>query len=47
MIDKPLPDYYIGKELGKLKLDYIYNEAVFLPPKVYELILLIMKNPLK
>ena len=34
--DKPLPDHLVSKtELGKLKLENIYKEAVFLAPKVY------------
>ena len=34
-IDRPLPDNMIGKELGKMKLEYIFNQAVYLGPKVY------------
>lgn len=34
-INKPLPSKYIGKELGKMKLEHIFNEAIFLAPKVY------------
>jgi len=34
-IDSSLPDIYIGKELGKMKLEYIFNEAIFIAPKVY------------
>ena len=34
-LDKPLPDYMIGKELGKMKLEGIYDEAIFIAPKVY------------
>ena len=34
-IDKPLEDNMIGKELGKMKLEYIFKEAVYLGPKVY------------
>ncbi len=30
-----LPDKFIGKELGQLKLEDIFDEAVFLAPKVY------------
>lgn len=33
--DKPLKDSQVGKELGKMKLEHNYNEAVFLSPKVY------------
>jgi DNA polymerase type B, organellar and viral len=29
-INKPLPNNCVGKELGKMKLEYIFNEAVFL-----------------
>lgn len=34
-INKPLPDNFIGKELGKMKLEHIFKDAVFLAPKVY------------
>jgi hypothetical protein len=34
-IDKPLDDSFISNELGKMKLEYIFNEAVFLSSKVY------------
>jgi hypothetical protein len=34
-INKALPDNMIGKELGKMKLEYIFNKAVYLGPKVY------------
>lgn len=34
-IDKPLDEEFIGKELGKMKLEHIFNEAIFLAPKVY------------
>lgn len=34
-VDKPLPDEFIGKELGKFKLEYNFKEAIFLAPKVY------------
>jgi hypothetical protein len=34
-INKPLPSQFIGKELGKMKLEHIFNEAIFLAPKVY------------
>lgn len=34
-INKPLPDQYIGKELGKMKLEHIFNHSIFLAPKVY------------
>ena len=32
---KPLPQEFVGPELGKFKLEYIFDEAVFLSPKVY------------
>jgi DNA polymerase elongation subunit (family B) len=36
--DKPLPDYMISnKILGKMKLEYVLNKAIFLAPKVYYL----------
>jgi hypothetical protein len=34
-VDRPLPDKYIGRELGLMKLEQIFNEAIFLAPKVY------------
>jgi hypothetical protein len=34
-INKPLPSKYIGTELGKMKLEHIFKEALFLAPKVY------------
>ena len=34
-IDKPLENNMIGKELGKMKLEHIFKEAVYLGPKVY------------
>jgi hypothetical protein len=34
-IDTLLPNKYIGKELGLMKLEHIFNDAVFLAPKVY------------
>jgi len=37
-IDRPLPDYMISSTiLGKMKLEYICNRAIFLAPKVYYL----------
>lgn len=33
--NKPLNKIFIGKELGKFKLENIFNDAVFLGPKVY------------
>jgi DNA polymerase type B, organellar and viral len=34
-IDKPLDDNMIGKELGKMKLEHIFDKAIYLGPKVY------------
>lgn len=34
-MDQPLPQEFVGKELGQFKLECIYEEAVFLAPKVY------------
>jgi hypothetical protein len=34
-INKPLDKSFISNELGKMKLEYIFNEAVFLSSKVY------------
>ena len=34
-LDKPLPDKYVGEDLGQFKLEHIFDEAVFLSPKVY------------
>jgi hypothetical protein len=34
-IDHPLDPKYVGTELGKMKLEHIFKEAVFLAPKVY------------
>lgn len=34
-INKPLDIKFIGNELGKMKLEHIFKEAVFLAPKVY------------
>lgn len=34
-IDKPLDPKFIGPELGLMKLECIFDEAVFLAPKVY------------
>lgn len=36
-LDVPLPDSDVGKELGKMKLEYKIDEAVFIAPKVYAL----------
>lgn len=40
--DKPLSEDLIGKQLGKLKLENVFKEAVYLAPKVYGAI--IIKN---
>ena len=40
--DKPLSEDLIGKQLGKLKLENVFKEAVYLAPKVYGA--LIIKN---
>jgi hypothetical protein len=34
-IDQPLDPKFIGKDLGKMKLEYVFNKAIFLAPKVY------------
>jgi len=34
-IGAPIPDKYIGKELGKIKLEHIFNDALLLALKVY------------
>ena len=34
-IDKPLDPIYIGSGLGKMKLEHIFDDAIFLTPKVY------------
>jgi hypothetical protein len=34
-IDQPLDPKYIGTELGKMKLEHIFDDAIFLAPKVY------------
>jgi len=33
--NKPLPDWMISNKLGDLKLEYIFDEVVFLGPKIY------------
>jgi len=35
VVDAPLPPSLVGPELGKVKLEYTINRAVFLAPKVY------------
>jgi DNA polymerase type B, organellar and viral len=34
-INKPLDNKYIGSDLGKMKLEHIFDEAIFITPKVY------------
>jgi hypothetical protein len=34
-INKPLDPKFIGKELGKMKLEHIFEKILFLAPKVY------------
>jgi len=34
-IDRPLPDHLVGKELGQMKLEYVFTDCVFLGPKIY------------
>jgi hypothetical protein len=34
-IDRPLPDQMVGSELGQMKLEYIFEDCVFLGPKIY------------
>jgi hypothetical protein len=38
-VDKPLHPVFIGKEIGELKLENQFKEAIFLAPKVYSGIL--------
>ena len=38
VIDRPLNEKFIGKELGKVKLEHTIAKAVFLAPKVYGLV---------
>lgn len=35
VIDKPLPENQVGKEIGKMKLENVLSEGVFIAPKVY------------
>lgn len=37
-MDKELPSFVIGNEIGKLKLEYEIAKAVFIAPKVYALV---------
>ena len=39
VINRPLPEYIVGKQLGLMKLEHIIDKAVFLAPKVYSLVL--------
>nr|QWO71389.1 DNA polymerase [Termitomyces sp. T123] len=34
-INIPLPDMFVGNELGQMKLEHIFQKAVYLAPKVY------------
>jgi hypothetical protein len=34
-INKPLDPKYIGSGLGKMKLEHVFDDAIFLAPKVY------------
>jgi len=34
-IDRPLPDHMVGKELGQMKLEYVFTDCVFLGAKIY------------
>ena len=38
VVDKELPSFMVGPELGQFKLEYVVKRAVFLAPKVYGLI---------
>ena len=38
VVDKQLPEFMVGKELGQLKLEHVIERAVFLAPKVYGLV---------
>jgi DNA polymerase type B, organellar and viral len=38
VIDRPLPSFMVGNELGQFKLEHVITRAVFLAPKVYGLI---------
>ena len=54
-VEKPLPDTFVGPDLGQMKLEHIFIEAVYLAPKMYGAItkysVLIkikgLKNPVK
>ena len=34
-VEKPLPDTFVGPDLGQMKLEHIFIEAVYLAPKMY------------
>ena len=34
-VEKPLPDTFVGPDLGQMKLEHIFIEAVYLGPKMY------------
>jgi hypothetical protein len=34
-INKPLDPKFVGKELGKMKLEHIFKKVIYLAPKVY------------
>nr|QWO71383.1 DNA polymerase [Termitomyces sp. Mi165-7] len=34
-INRPLPENFVGKGLGQMKLEHIFKKAVYLAPKVY------------
>lgn len=34
-LDRPLDPKYVGEELGQLKLEHIFDEVVYLAPKIY------------
>jgi DNA polymerase elongation subunit (family B) len=38
VIDQPLPEEFVGTNLGQLKLEHTIDRAVFLAPKVYGLV---------
>lgn len=38
VVDRPLPAYMVGNELGQFKLEHVIKKAVFLAPKVYGLV---------
>ena len=38
VIDRPLPSFMVGGELGQFKLEHIIDRAVFLAPKVYAIV---------